>query len=308
MSFTTMLPRRTIQSSPKRAWCLRLNNFTPEELSSLKEFCETNTVYSILGFEIAPSGTPHVQGYVHLRSKQRLRSVKRGVGSRAHIEASRGTPSENREYCSKDGDFWEYGTLPRGCRTSSGDKVSYFEAAEAFISYMEDETLTVEDYMRKYPRYWLFHGEQMLANYHRSQISPPKRHHVKAIWLYGATGVGKSLMAHRLLPDAYIKDPLTKWWDIYQQQTTCIIDDLGQCHLDVSVYLRWFDPYPLRVEIKGAEVNLSAEFFIITSNYEPSSLFAAQIEPLLRRLTIFEVTHDNHEQTEERLHFTTNLL
>lgn len=108
----TDVPNRTLRS---RGWVFTLNNpeFSPE-------FDSTRVRYLIYGRETAPTtGTRHLQGYIYFKNPQRLDYVRKyPCLERAHFEPARGSPLQNREYCSKGKDFEEFGDLPaQGERT-----------------------------------------------------------------------------------------------------------------------------------------------------------------------------------------------
>lgn len=127
-----------------------------------------------------------------------------------------------------------------------------------------------------------------------SHYDKPKwRHNLKAEVYWGDTGSGKSFKAFTENPDAYLKCPSTKWWDGYQGEKIVIVDEFrGQ--IGIHNILRWCDKYPCTGEIKGAQVPLSIEKIIFTSNLSPSmwypELDTETQSALLRRLT---VTHFN---------------
>lgn len=107
--------------------------------------------------------------------------------------------------------------------------------------------------------------------------------------------MGKSRMAHERLPDAFIKEPMTKWWTGYMLEESVIIDDFCKQGIGLPHLLRWFDRYKCYVETKGDLVPLWASKFIVTSNFHPRECFCNpdgtvhdQIDALLRRL---HVTH-----------------
>lgn len=91
-------------------WCFTLNNYTEEEYEQLVNYNGYN--YLVIGREIGKEGTPHLQGYIQLKKKMRLTGVKK-INNRAHWEISKGTPEENKKYCSKDGNFIEMGTMQK---------------------------------------------------------------------------------------------------------------------------------------------------------------------------------------------------
>lgn len=98
--------------------CFTINNYTEDErvvfFNKLQfHHLDGHVKYAIVGSEVGQNGTPHLQGFIHLDDKNiGLRQWREYFGelSRAHIENARGTDGDNREYCSKDGDFFELGT------------------------------------------------------------------------------------------------------------------------------------------------------------------------------------------------------
>jgi len=64
-----------------------LNNYTPEEVESLK-ICGSK--YLIFGKEIGDSGTPHLQGYMWFPTLKSLKQVK-SINPRAHWEQQKGS-------------------------------------------------------------------------------------------------------------------------------------------------------------------------------------------------------------------------
>jgi len=106
----------------------------------------------------------------------------------------------------------------------------------------------------------------------------------------GPTGTGKSRRAwDEAGLDAYPKAPLSKWWDGYRGQEHVVIDEFSGV-VAITQILRWFDRYPVLVEIKGSAIPLVATTIWITSNLEPEEWYPqipqCQMDALKRRLTI----------------------
>jgi len=96
-------------------WVFTLNNYTALEYDSMVAFSETpECEYIVIGKEMGDNGTPHLQGYVCFTNRKTLASVKRLLSDRAHLETMRGKPMEASTYCKKDGDYYEFGSLPAG--------------------------------------------------------------------------------------------------------------------------------------------------------------------------------------------------
>lgn len=91
-----------------RGWCFTVNNDTFEDLYRL---LKANFVYCVFGFETGKNGTPHMQGFLYFKNPVYMSHVKELL-PRAHLEYSKGTPQENYDYCTKDGDFYEFGKRP----------------------------------------------------------------------------------------------------------------------------------------------------------------------------------------------------
>lgn len=94
-----------------RRWCFTLNNPTAEEKASIAEF-GPNAKYLVVGREVGEGGTPHLQGYVEFANYTSLAVLKQVLGTnRLHAEIARGTPKQASEYCKKEHDFDEYGSI-----------------------------------------------------------------------------------------------------------------------------------------------------------------------------------------------------
>nr|WAE43212.1 MAG: replication associated protein [Cressdnaviricota sp.] len=106
----------------------------------------------------------------------------------------------------------------------------------------------------------------------------------------GTTGTGKSKLAWEEAGEtAYIKNPTTKWWDGYQGQEHVIIDEF-RGDINISHLLRWFDRYPVNLEIKGSSIPLSATKFWICSNLTPREWYPLvdeqSMDALMRRMEL----------------------
>lgn len=107
---------------------------------------------------------------------------------------------------------------------------------------------------------------------------------------WGATGTGKSRLAWEEAGlSAYPKDPRTKFWDGYNGQENVVIDEFRGA-IDISHILRWFDRYPVIVEVKGSSVVLTAKNIWVTSNLSPEQWFpdcdSETLSALRRRLSV----------------------
>jgi len=278
----TKLPQRF------RAFCFTLNNYVEEEdIPRLESFFNEEAKYWIIGREVGDSGTNHLQGYASLRRRHYFNALRSKLGTRLHIEGARGTARQNREYCSKGGNFIEGGSINEGAASGK----SRDELGRSFMAAIECGNSGMVEYANSFPGTFIFSGSNMLRN--ALSLKPPiERPDISVQWFYGAPGVGKSRLAHATLPDAYIKEPRTKWWNGYMLEKEVIIDDFGPNGIDINHLLRWFDRYKCFVETKGGMIALYAIKFIVTSNFHPCEIFKfgdevnPQLPALERRIVI----------------------
>lgn len=261
-----------------RGWCFTLNNYTVEETTTLQTPNEA-VAYICFGKEIAPeTGTPHLQGYLFLVNPRGMSGVKKIVGDRAHLEPAKGSPDQNVKYCSKEGDFWSSGEVPKqGKRTDLSkvrdqvlkEGVTMLEIAENTTSY---QSLRFAEGLQKYKR------------------APPQREK-DVRWYFGPTGTGKSRLAFEEAgDDVWISNRDGKWYDGYWGQKVAIFDDLRGDFCPFHTLLRLTDRYPYRVEVKGGSVWFNPETIIITSTYPPNQCYNVpeSIAQLFRRIKVLK--------------------
>lgn len=120
--------------------------------------------------------------------------------------------------------------------------------------------------------------------------------HLDYVWLWGATGVGKSHTAFAgFNPEThYVKTLEDEWWDGYTGQATVILNDFrGQ--IVFSNLLTLIDKWPTSVKRRGREpFPFISKQVIITSDKPPEIIYynvdKDRIGQLLRRIEIHEVT------------------
>lgn len=94
-------PPKKKQVSASIRWCFTLNNYTEDEYSAIVSIIRGNKLrYGIMGKEVGDSGTPHLQGYVEFKTRNRPMSVF--DNKRIHWEKAKGDKESNIDYCSKE--------------------------------------------------------------------------------------------------------------------------------------------------------------------------------------------------------------
>jgi len=133
-------------------YCITINNYNDTTITKVKTLVQIK--YGIFGEEVAPTtGTKHLQGYVSWTSKTRATTVanafKKLLGVRPHVVAARGTPIQNKTYCSKEGKVTEWGTMPEasGART---DIAAMYEAVAQGTDEYDIATAMPETHAKYY--------------------------------------------------------------------------------------------------------------------------------------------------------------
>lgn len=270
-------------------WCFTLNNYNDESIQRLKSgFEESRALYMVFGKERGERGTPHLQGYLQLGSRQRLSYLRRVFGQ-AHYEVSRGTPEEAANYCKKDGDYEESGT----CTGGSGRRSDLAEVA-ALIK----EGASIRRIADEHPAAMLRYGNGICRL--KLYSKPPRRTSPPSIKVYwGATGLGKT---RRVYSESTVEElwqhPGDRWFDGYDGQKAVLFDDFDGGWFKLGYLLKLLDRYTFQVPIKGGFAWWQPDTIYITSNVDPKLWFSsandAQQQALQRRLREFgEVVHFN---------------
>jgi len=83
-------------------WVFTLNNYTDEDIKNILTWTEKGAGGVAYAHEVGASGTPHLQGYVHMKSKAALKRMK-GLSGKCHWEVMKGKLKDSEKYCSKQG-------------------------------------------------------------------------------------------------------------------------------------------------------------------------------------------------------------
>lgn len=134
-------PNKKRKRKYAKRWCFTLNNYTVDEYEKLQCIGENQCTYMILGKEHGEDrSTPHIQGYCIFKQRKDFTVVKKMI-PRAHLEVARGSSSDNKKYCSKDGDYWENGEF-----SETAEKQSCLSEAVSSVLSGENAENMLETY------------------------------------------------------------------------------------------------------------------------------------------------------------------
>lgn len=229
------------QSQQAKHWIVVINNPTESDYAI---FVANRPLfeYYVIGKEKGEAKeTPHIQGYVALKKKLRMKALSK-IFPRAYLEVKRGTPKQAADYCKKDGDFEEWGELP-AAQTEKATAASAERYTEARKSAEEGRLDDIDDelFIKHYTNL------KKIAQDTRNRIVPSdltwKSGHPPNDWYYGPTGTGKSFTARSNNPGFYLKMN-NKWWENYEGEACVLIEDIGRTHEWMGDYLKiWADRY-----------------------------------------------------------------
>ena len=97
--------------------CFTINNYDESTPARFIDYAQNNAEaiqYLVIGEEIGASGTPHLQGFIHLKKDPKQCGVKFWKseipqGPQAHFSSARGTDEQNEKYCTKEGPYFSFG-------------------------------------------------------------------------------------------------------------------------------------------------------------------------------------------------------
>lgn len=240
--------------------------------------------YAVWQWERGASGTLHVQGYLQFSKRKRLNQLK-ALARTAHFEPARGSPEENRVYCTKEESrVREGGEI--GEMVMERQRTDLQTIAKKVLDGVPMKVLAQEnpDAIVRYGK-----GLQTLSRYRNP---PAMMRDVHCALFIGPTGTGKTWDAVHSVEneeDIYLKDT-GKWFDNYIGQKVVVFDDFAGAasHISLAESLRMFDGYRYQVEVKGGYEWLAAELVIVTTNIPMVKWFkwedrAGQYAALARR-------------------------
>lgn len=260
-------------SEKHRDYCMTINNYTETERQSVID--QSNVAYLVIGREVGESKTPHLQIYISYLNPRSFNAIKKQF-PRAHIETWKYSSHQAAEYCKKEGDFVEFGTIPQQGRRTDIDEVRKVVKTTGSMRSVVDSC----------DSYQAVRMAEVMMKYYE----PARDWQMNVKWYFGESGSGKSYQARIDFSgqDYYTCMTNGKWFEGYDGQSCVIIDDFREDFMKFKEFIQFLDRYEFRVETKGGSRQFRAHNVIITCPYHPNEVFKHTDEDnfqVLRRLT-----------------------
>ena len=264
-----------------RHFQLTLNEI--DKYNDLKTYLTTlkTNNYFISCEELAPTtGHKHIHIYAQFTQTIKL-SIKKTCG--AHIEICRGTPQQNYEYITKDGNIIdEIGTMRKTGNIKTCEDLKEIEISECPPNYYNIKKRIDEEENDKNIFF------DMLDEIKNDNLKGPE-----IIYIKGDTGKGKTYKAYKIALEKYEKEDIGKltlkndFIDVINKTAKCfVIEEFRPSQIKASDFLQLTDKYGYRCNIKGGFHTLRPEMIIICSIIEPENIYHEEVnKQFLRRIT-----------------------
>lgn len=267
-----------------RDWVYTLNNYTEDEIAALQSI---DCLYHVMAKEVAPeTGTPHLQAYIYFKNRgRRFGGVRKLPGmARAHLEAAKGTPTENKNYCTGmcakknfvlNDWVWEFGELPQ----SQGERNDI-----TAIKEMVKKGAGMREVLEVATSYQAAKHAELLMK-HMSEPIDRDPNTFRVYWYWGPTGTGKTHAARTEAgADTWVSGNTLKFWNGYDGHKNVIFDDFRRNMCTFVDLLHYTEPWGYTVDVKGSHRPLRYTSIWITAPKHPRELWEGRTDEELDQL------------------------
>lgn len=261
-----------VNKKQSRRWCFTINNPDDREESFYKSdeafinYLEDmeHRKYCVFSREKGEEcGTIHIQGFIIFTIGKRFDTVKKLFPS-AHIEQSRGSNTQNRDYCTKS-ETHVSGPYEIGKFSEQRERTDITEFIELIHSGADNSTIR-----NLFPALYLSNLDRIerIRQEMLKEKNMDKERDLKTIYIYGKTGVGKSYAVHYkykqkdlyVLSD-YHRDP----WYSYKGQQAILMEEF-RSDFRLKEMLQYLDVYSLELPARYSNKVACYDKVFIVSN------------------------------------------
>lgn len=136
-SIPTPNPKK--QVSPAKRWVFTLNNYTDDEISSIVPIIMDKCDKALVSKEVGSSGTPHLQGFISLKVKERPKTIFNC--DRIHWEAAKGNNDAQFKYITKQNEPFVNVGFPKPVKVINPDRDWEQEILKIIVEEPDDRTI-----------------------------------------------------------------------------------------------------------------------------------------------------------------------
>lgn len=277
-------PIEDVETYRNRNWVFTINNYTEENYT---EVCELDCKYLICGKEVGrKKGTPHLQGYIEWKDAKSFTKMKKLL-PRAWLASRKGTAEQAADYCRKDKNYFEKGTISK-----QGERKDLMEIKSKIMngSSVNDIAWDEPILYHKYGRTMNKLEDIVISKRMRTEMT-------QGVWIYGNSGKGKSEYAfNNFNYKNYYIYPCEKngWCDNYNGQDIVIFDDYCEDDYKFRQMLKLVDKHPSVqwTRRNKCPIPFTSKKVIVTCDSHPEDIFdwtVGEKEQFMRRFEIIEI-------------------
>lgn len=258
-------------------YLLTINNPTEHGLDNetvIEKAINLKPIYFCLSNEIGlEESTPHTHMYICFSNPRSFNTIQNEFMG-AHIDASKGTHQENKDYVFKEGKWldseknvtnikeshYEYGELPQNNQGSRTD----IEQLKECIKNGDDDI----DIIEKYPQYMFKLNEiNIVRNTYNQNKYKNIFRKLNITYIWGDTGIGKSryVMEKYGFDNVYRITDYKNPFDSYKYEKVVLFEEF-RGDLNLKDMLKYLDGYPLTLPCRYANKQACYEDVYIISN------------------------------------------
>jgi len=247
-------------------------------------FDESKMAYLIWQLERGKQGTVHIQGYLRLKKKLRLRAIQPLLGNHAAILIARGNEQQCRDYCTKEdtriavGE--EHGTFnpdagKQGKRTDIDAVAADCKAGKSLREIAAD-----------HPTEWMKFHAGIMSLHDQVAPPPPVEREVQVGVFWGPTHTGKT---HRVLANAglradggiYVVKPGRGPWDRYRGEKTICFDEFNFEKWDIYEMNQYLDKWTVSLDCRFHDKYAEWTRVVICANSSPLTWWPNASQPVI---------------------------
>lgn len=288
-----------------------INNYTEKDLLMIRKPNEKIS-FLCFGLEIAPTtGTPHVQGYLQMKSKTRLSTISNLLGGRTSPKTALGSSEQNRKYCSKTREedpipneiYEEYGEYRViGGKKKKRTRGEMEEDKWEDIKQCIIEGATCKEIAYRWPLDYARNHigiEKMISLFSHKEFQPffgPWRWDFKipnnmGSWLvYGGSGLGKTTYFMSHFPKALMISHLDDLKKFKSGNYNCIVfDDMSFLHLHDRAQLYLVDQdFDRSIHVRYGTVTIPKYTLKIFLHNYKDRIVNLKFDEIKRRVNVVE--------------------